>query len=150
MRPRVVSVVLIGLYLAFAALILLTPASPMAVVRAAGMWVRDGLGLGLVRDGWLEAGANVLLFVPLGFLGASRARRAWVGVAVAMIASVAVELSQLLVPGRQATPRDVLANTIGGLVGALLALLVARTARGSAAEASRTGDAPAAPLSPDR
>jgi VanZ family protein len=63
---------------------------------------------------------NVVLFVPLGaslaWLGLGAGRAAVLGAAL----SLAVEIGQLLIPGRDASPRDLLANTAGTLLGFLL------------------------------
>jgi hypothetical protein len=63
---------------------------------------------------------NVVLFVPLGAslaaLGLGAGRAALLGAAL----SLAVEIGQLLIPGRDASPRDLLANTAGTLLGFLL------------------------------
>lgn len=76
------------------------------------------IGFGLV-----EFAANVLMFVPLGVLGvAARPAFGAVGVIGCCAAlSAAVELGQLLfIPGRTGDYRDVLANTLGAVLGALI------------------------------
>lgn len=81
----------------------------------------------------VEAALNVALFVPIPVLGAFLAPRlSWVGWAgLVLLASVAIEVLQLVVlPGRDPAVHDVLANTVGGLVGAL----VGRRARTWASE----------------
>lgn len=82
-------------------------------------------------SGVLEVISNVVLFVPFSLLGAflwpTLRIRDWV-VAGALL-SVSIELCQLLfLPQRFATVSDVVANTGGALIGALLASLVARSA----------------------
>ena len=78
--------------------------------------------------------ANVLLFLPLGvglWLGGRRALQcALIGLAV----SGFIELAQLIVPGRVATPRDLVMNSFGAYVGAVATGIVFRL-RG----ATRTG-----------
>jgi VanZ family protein len=65
---------------------------------------------------------NVVLFVPLGVclagLGLRAGRSALLGAAL----SLAVEIAQNLIPGRDASPRDLLANTAGTLLGFLLVI----------------------------
>lgn len=72
-----------------------------------------------------EFAANVALFIPLGIftmLLCSRWRW-WYVTALAAALSVTIELVQeLLRPERFATLSDVVANTLGGTVGALLFL----------------------------
>jgi VanZ family protein len=84
------------------------------------VWTR-----GVMRD----LAANVLFYTPLGasaFLMLARRRRRAFGLAGATILgfalSVAVEILQLYIPGRQTSLLDVLSNTTGALAGALLAL----------------------------
>ena len=75
----------------------------------------------------LEFSANVLMFVPLGFLLAlalSR-RAAWVALLLVPAFSVSIELVQAVaLSARFATPMDVLANTAGGYIGALVAFII--------------------------
>lgn len=78
----------------------------------------------------IEFVANVALFVPLGLLlrlGLPRAT--WLGAAVIGGAvSVAIEALQVLGP-RVSDPRDVVANSVGALTGALIAATVAGLSR---------------------
>lgn len=73
---------------------------------------------------WNAVG-NVLLFVPLGFcfpiaLGRSRSALRW-GTAAGLGLSSIIELYQWLVPtGRVADIDDVILNTLGALLGAML------------------------------
>lgn len=104
--------------------VLLSPDSPSAQVDAVTAFVRERLGLRGVRQGWVEFGGNVVMFLPLGFLSALLFRVPWWGVVLAVALSVSAELVQVLLPARTATPRDVLANALGALLGAGLAWLV--------------------------
>jgi glycopeptide antibiotics resistance protein len=104
--------------------------------------VRLAAAVGLpVTVGFLEAASNLVMFVPFGVLVLllwwdARRRSVWragrsawrlVGPvsAVAAAFSVAVELSQLVIPGRVSTVQDVVLNTAGALVGALVTAGVA-------------------------
>src|SRR3546814_3602942 len=118
----------LGIYLAAALVVLLSPVSPEAIVAAVTTWLRDDAGLSSVRQGWVEFAANIALFAPLGALVTLVFRRGWAGVVVALVLSAGVELAQTLLPGRLASPRDVLANVLGAAVGAA-AVLVLRAAR---------------------
>jgi hypothetical protein len=72
----------------------------------------------------VEFSANVILFFPLGALVARilGPRYWWGGVATGFLLSVLIELAQFaLLPARFASVADVAANTLGGLLGALLA-----------------------------
>lgn len=108
--------------------VLASPVSPGDAVAAATAFLRDGLGWSAVRQGWVEFAANIALFVPLGFLLTVLLRRWWAAVALGSALSIAAEVGQMLLPGRLASPRDVLANLTGALVGALVAVLIDRVA----------------------
>ena len=65
--------------------------------------------------------ANLLLFAPLGGVLCLR-NWGWAqAVATAFALSVAIELVQLVVPGRTTSVDDVIFNTLGGAVGWVLA-----------------------------
>ncbi len=87
-----------------------------------------------ITFGKVEFGANIVMFVPIGFFGAlALPRLRWLVVPAAIVASAGIELLQFArLPDRVGTPRDVVANGIGALVGYLLAagvLLVLRRRR---------------------
>lgn len=72
----------------------------------------------------LEFAANVVMFTPLGLLvGVLFGRRHWAwAIALGCGVSTLIELLQyFLLPGRYGTVDDVIANTLGALIGALLA-----------------------------
>jgi hypothetical protein len=72
--------------------------------------------------------ANVALFVPFGFFLAWATSRVVRSAAVVVATTTAIEASQgLVLPGRDCSVADVLANTVGGLVGIAVAVLVGRT-----------------------
>lgn len=72
---------------------------------------------------------NVALFVPLGAVLVELLRRPWwVAVLLAALASAAVEVAQALWLARVGSVADVVANTLGALLGALL--LTPRRRRG--------------------
>lgn len=78
---------------------------------------------------FIEASANVALFVPLGFAGALAIRhsRWWQLGALGLLISGCIELGQLLfLHNRFASPVDLVTNTIGAVLGALLALLAVK------------------------
>ncbi len=107
-----------------AAALLLSPLNPSRVIDELMVFVHTTMGLPSVRQGWVEFGANVLLFVPVGLLVAMLFRRWWVGLFMSVALSAGVELVQMLLPARVASPRDVLANALGGAIGSLAALVV--------------------------
>jgi len=90
----------------------------------------------------VESAANVVLFLPVGLLGVVLlgSARWWLAVVAGFAASCVIELSQLVfLPARVATLADVVANTAGAFLGALLALALL------SAVTVRAGDRPAQP-----
>lgn len=74
----------------------------------------------------VQTAANVVLFVPLGWLAVALTRWSWWQVTVAgLVLSSGIEVGQaLLRPERFATVSDVVANTSGALLGAVAAALL--------------------------
>ena len=75
----------------------------------------------------LEFSANVAMFVPLGFLAALMlpAKVWWLALLICPGLSVAIELTQAtFLAARFATATDVVANTIGAVVGILVAVIL--------------------------
>lgn len=86
--------------------------------------VRDGAPQLVLRGSAIEFASNVLMFVPLGFLGTlALPRRFWWVIVLACCAlSSCIETTQLvLLPGRTFSLRDIAANSFGGLVGSAVA-----------------------------
>jgi glycopeptide antibiotics resistance protein len=81
----------------------------------------------------IESLANVAFFAPLGLLVVllAGARWWWAGAGAGLLVSAAIETGQaLFLPARVATIDDVVANTMGAVVGALLgAVLLGVAAR---------------------
>ena len=72
---------------------------------------------------------NLLLFLPVGFFAAlwwrSRPRPVVWAAGLAFTVSFAIEMTQLVLPiNRSASIHDVMFNTLGGLVGAMVGMLV--------------------------
>ena len=75
----------------------------------------------------VEFTANIALFVPVGLLGVILlgSARWWMAILAGFAASSLIELGQLIFPpSRYATIMDVIANTSGALLGAILALVL--------------------------
>jgi len=70
--------------------------------------------------GSADAVLNVVMFVPLGFLIASLGRGVGVAFLFGLMSSTLIEGSQLFIPGRYPGVSDLLWNSSGALVGALL------------------------------
>lgn len=81
---------------------------------------------------FVEAAANVVLFVPLGAVArlAFPAKRWWQVGAFGLIVSGCMELGQLVfLDDRFATPQDLVTNTGGAVIGVMVAGIVARRLR---------------------
>jgi glycopeptide antibiotics resistance protein len=127
-----------ALLLAYVALIGLVTLTPDSVDRGVYPYLMRGVlfvqfhGIPAFRYSMIEEAANVALFVPLGMLGVlALGRRRWWLVAIAgTTLSASVELTQgAFLPGRVASLGDVAENGLGALVGAALAVLLARRTR---------------------
>jgi VanZ family protein len=124
-----VAVLLVG-WIAVLALTLLapTPAGPAWLVdRVTELLTRRGVPEALTSSERVEFGLNVAAFVPLSLLGTllwpRSTWRDWT--AVGFTASFLVEVVQAVtLDARSATHTDVVANTLGTLLGALVALPV--------------------------
>lgn len=102
--------------------------------NAGGEFVRSIVHAGHVQ-GWIplwfsyqsvEWLSNVLMFTPGGFLLTlllSPSARRWVPLC-ALGGTVAIECTQLVMPGRTSSVWDVVANTLGGTLGWLCALAI--------------------------
>ena len=89
---------------------------------------------------FVESTSNIVLFVPFGFLLALLlVRRWWLSMLIAFAVSCSIELGQLLfISARTATLADVAVNTLGAVVGAVLArLLLAARRRATATSSCR-------------
>lgn len=74
----------------------------------------------------LEVLANVAMLVPVALLLTFVLgwRRWWIAVVACAAASVGVEVVQHFLPNRVSSAMDVVANSLGGLIGALLAVAI--------------------------
>ena len=140
--------ILAALYVIALAWIVLTPAEVAG--QATGIvtvFARALQGIGVpfsVGYPLLEFTANIALFVPFGALAVvalplrmpSRASMLAV-IATGSLASIAIELTQLLVPGRVSALSDVIANTAGTAIGFALMWWMLRLSR----RRRRAGDA---------
>lgn len=134
-RARLLAAALLAALLLLVGWIVLQPGPP-AGHQQAGLvgWLREAHQHGL--PGWITFGliewlSNVVMFAPLGFLGALALRgRRWRVPLVGLLLSGAIETTQtLLLPGRDGSALDVLANTVGALLGTGLAVAVLRIGR---------------------
>lgn len=84
---------------------------------------------------FVEKSANVALFLPVGFVAALafRNKQWWQIGAFGMLVSGCIELGQFLfLHSRFASPSDVMTNTSGAVIGALLAVLAMQKGRPAA------------------
>jgi VanZ family protein len=132
--------ILLAVYSALLAIALFSPSSEhqsSAVAHLGSVLSSLGMPSRLVTYPRLEVVMNAAIIAPVTFLGSfsfpSWSWRDWT--AAGFLVAVVVELAQgLLLPDREATFSDIVANTMGALVGALVVALVrpmlrTRTAR---------------------
>lgn len=108
------------------------------LLRAVG-WLHAHGAPVWVRYSTIEFGANIVLFVPVGLFVVILAgpRRWWLGVFVGFATSCVIELGQLVfLPARFASAYDLIANTTGSFIGAIIAVIALRRLR---VPAVRTG-----------
>lgn len=75
----------------------------------------------------LEFSANIVMFLPLGFLAALLlpAKVWWLALLICPALSIAIELTQAtLLAARFASAADVIANTVGAVIGILIAVIL--------------------------
>ncbi|MCY4726614.1 VanZ family protein [Nocardioides sp. STR2] len=158
-RARTAVLAALVAWVVLLAVVLLAPSSrgpDWLIFHLSDALGRLGLPDVLTHPGRVESMLNVVAFVPLALLGSllwpRPSWRDWT--AVGFVVSFLVEVVQALALGdRQATNADVVANTLGMLVGALLAVLVRwlLLARGSEGRADLPDrDASAEELEPPR
>ncbi len=121
-----------AVYLVVVALIVFWPTAEVASgsVNVISSTLQSAGAPPSVSPGRVEFVTNVMLFVPLSFLGNTfRPEWGWKGWLLAgLVGTFAIELTQmLLLPGRSPQVQDVVANTLGAVCGYLLVRLVRRT-----------------------
>ena len=122
--------ILLGGYLALLAVVGFFPSPvdrPIAAPLSRFIQWCGQHGLGLITYARVEFGANIVLFVPLGMLLALLfgPHRWWLAPVICFVATVLIELSQgALLPQRVASIGDVIANTVGGILGTLAAVAI--------------------------
>lgn len=131
-------------YLLFVGFTVWLPASVSAkvtgLVGVMAAWVSDAGIASYERSAVvLEILANVALFVPVGLLLALALPRLrlWQVVLCGGLMSVVIEAVQGLMPSRVPALSDIIANTSGTLIGAVLALVLIRLVAGDRPAAAR-------------
>ena len=125
---RLTTATLLAVYLFALALVVLWPTPMDAVANGLVLHVLSALQRA-GAPGWfdynlIESAANVVMFVPLGFLTALLLPSGWrwLTPAGALLLSVAIEwCQQAFLPGRHASLQDVWVNTLGAAIGTVLA-----------------------------
>ena len=117
-------------YMGFVGMVTLTPAAsapiPVGlVVRVLDAFHRRGY-LEMLSIYRVEFLANVAMFVPIGvfLLLLVGAERWWLALFLPFFVTAFIETAQRGIPGRVSDPRDVLANTMGGIAGVVLAMVL--------------------------
>lgn len=119
-----------GGYLAFVAWLTLTPQpigpSDVRLIRRVLDELHERGYAERIDYGRLEFLANIAMFVPIGmFLLLLCGAGGWWLAAIGSFATTAfIETVQKEIPGRVSDERDLLANTIGGLIGVAIALVL--------------------------
>ncbi|MFD6817177.1 MULTISPECIES: VanZ family protein [unclassified Microbacterium] len=131
-------------YLLFVGFTVWLPASVSAkvtgLVGVMAAWVSDAGIASYERSAVvLEILANVALFVPVGLLLALALPRLrlWQVVLCGGLMSVVIEAVQGLMPSRVPALSDIIANTSGTLIGAVLALVLLQLVAGDRPAAAR-------------
>lgn len=117
-------------YVGFVGLVTLTPSTNAPIPFALVTRILDALH----RRGYLETLtiyrveflANIAMFVPIGvfLLLLVGAERWWVALFLPFFLTVFIETAQRDIPGRVSDPRDIVANTLGGVAGVVLAMIL--------------------------
>ncbi len=71
-----------------------------------------------------EALLNMVLLVPLGCFAVLAVRRLWPALVLVLVLPAAIELAQTRIPGRVCSGIDYLTNAAGGVLGAVLGIVV--------------------------
>jgi glycopeptide antibiotics resistance protein len=73
----------------------------------------------------VEFTANILMFVPMGLLLALLlgSGRRWLAVSLGIAASLTIEFVQLFEPARVSDARDIVANSLGAIIGVALVVV---------------------------
>ena len=112
-RPRATRVLLV----VSVVLVLAVALYPEKIAPASGCY--------LSLDYWSLDKPNVLLFIPPVLLAGVLFRRPWLAIAGGSLLSVLIEVIQLWVPsiGRSCDLSDWISNTVGAVIGAVLAFI---------------------------
>jgi glycopeptide antibiotics resistance protein len=77
----------------------------------------------------VESVLNISMLMPLGIGLAVASRRAWWPALLVVVLPAAIEITQVIIPGRECSAADWIANALGGLIGVAVGVLVDRRLR---------------------
>ena len=117
-------------YMGFVSMVTLTPSASAPIPVGLAVRVLDAFHrrgsferLTITRVEFL---ATIAMFVPIGvfLLLLVGAERWWLALFLPFFLTAFIETAQRGIPGRISDPRDVLANTLGGIAGVVLAMIL--------------------------
>jgi VanZ family protein len=107
----------LAIYLAFVGWVTLNPAPPDPARNELLLRLLEVLPISYDA---LEFIANVGMFIPIGALVAALSRHWWIALVVGIALTCGIEFVQLFLPARFPDVRDILANSLGALLGAVV------------------------------
>lgn len=135
LRRRTALAAVTGVYLVAVAWITLNPFPPdphgNGLLKQLLAFTADVAALRWITFDVVEFTANVLMFVPMGVLFTLLLglRRWWAALLIGVASTCLIEGVQLFLPNRYSDVRDLVANTLGTLVGIGIVALVATAGR---------------------
>ena len=113
MTRRILAIAL-AVYLLFVGWVTLNPAPPDPARNELLLQVLEVLPISYDA---LEFTANIGMFVPIGALIAILSRHWWIGVVAGLALTCGIEFTQQFLPARFPEVRDIVANSLGALIG---------------------------------
>ncbi|MCU1545641.1 MAG: VanZ family protein [Homoserinimonas sp.] len=83
-------------------------------------------GTGWITYSLIEFSANIAMFLPVGVLFVLLLGRRlwWLAIVLCIVLTLGIEVAQEFLRDRISDPRDIIANSLGGLIGVLSALVI--------------------------
>ena len=113
MTRRILAIAL-AVYLLFVGWVTLNPAPPDPARNELLLQLLEVLSISYDA---LEFTANIGMFVPIGALIAILSRHWWIGVVAGLALTCGIEFTQQFLPARFPEVRDIVANSLGALIG---------------------------------
>jgi len=111
---RRILAIALAVYLLFVGWVTLNPAPPDPARNELLLQVLEVLPISYDA---LEFTANIGMFVPIGALIAILSRHWWIGVVAGLALTCGIEFTQQFLPARFPEVRDIVANSLGALIG---------------------------------